>query len=91
MKLSLYFRQNGMHHLKNECEIIGQRNDYIEHGKINEQKIIDNLPKDFLKKPERCLLSLANKDYSGSVAQIGLSVFKNWAKYFDAYVLEIGF
>ena len=93
MKIELRQRHYGVHELVKTTEINGCFNDYCTpinkyDFKIEEQKIIDLLPKDFLPvSPKNILVMVCNKN--GCTGQRELEVFRNWAKYFDAYVLDI--
>lgn len=93
MKIQLRHRHYGVHELIKEIEISGEFNDYCEQinrqdYKIDEQKIIDNLPEDFLPvSPDNILVTIG--DEKGSIGQIHLRLFKYWVKYFDSYVLDI--
>lgn len=93
MKVQLRFRSYGVHSLVKEIEVEGRFSDYCENTskwdyKIDEDKLIDNLPKDFLPtSPNKILVTIGND--AGSTGQIHLNRFRNWAKYFDCYVLEL--
>lgn len=95
MKISLWRRQYGIHEKVKETTIEGDFNDYYKgEDDINEDLLMQNIPEKFLpKKPERILISVQSVNSSGEVTggtgQRRLKVFKNWAKYFDSYVLEL--
>jgi hypothetical protein len=106
MKIDLCRRHYGVYKTLKTVEITGNLSDYWSreetpnsgndrfiNEKIEEQKLLSNLPKGFLPvKPERCLITIEDVDENGNV--IGahapdcyLETFRNWGKYFDAYVL----
>lgn len=94
MKILLAHRHYGVHKEIKSVEIKGEFSDYAKdkdvYGdyKIDEQKLLDALPADFLPvKPNLILLAISDK--SGGTGQRGLSVFKDWAKYFDAYCINL--
>jgi len=102
VKIKLYYRHFGIHKLKKEIEISANFNDIAEilpkesennasnNYRINEDMLIELLPQGFLpKQSKNILLSVDNGDDTSS-GQQGLKHFTNWAKYFDAYCLEIG-
>ena len=92
MQIVLHFRSYGIHAERKQIDIAGNRSDYFTDGKLNEQKLLDALPEKFLPvKPKHVLLMIEEDDRMSSTGQYGLTIFKNWAKYFDAYVLDIGF
>ena len=62
---------------------------YLGDDNINEQLLLDNIPKDFLPdKPNQILLVVEDKSGNGT-GQRGLKIFRNWSKYFDCYSLTI--
>jgi hypothetical protein len=99
MKVKLYKRHHGVHSFVKEKNIEGTLKKYAkvisndsnrvgDFYKINETKLIDALPKNFF--PEnvnRILVTVENE--TGSTGQDGLTKFRNYAKYFDCYVLEL--
>jgi hypothetical protein len=93
MKVNLRYRSYGVHELVNSIDIDGNFSNYCtqtskDDYKIDEYKLIDNLPNDFLPvKPRNTLLTIGNE--IGSTGQIHLSLFRPWAKYFDCYVVEL--
>lgn len=92
-KVLLFHRHYGVHSLVKEIEIEGRlcryarlkrRDEYI----VDEERLLSALPDDFMPvSPDNCLLMIGDK--RGSTGQIGLKLFKNWAKYFDSYSIEI--
>lgn len=93
MKIELRHRHYGVHELIKECEIYGSFNEYCtlisgDDYKINEQKLINNLPDKFLPvDPKYILVSIQNDKWG--TGQMHLDIFRTWAKYFDSYVLDI--
>jgi len=104
MKAKLYHRHYGLHTLVYEVEIEGSFGEYCkleiskqenlknnivgEDFSINEKKLLEELPSDFLPtEASNVLLTIDNKDRG--TGQRGLKIFKNWAKYFDSYVLSL--
>jgi hypothetical protein len=97
MKIELTHRHYGIHKLVREAEIPGVFSDYatpkpdeIRDGEyaIDEGKLLAALPEGFLPLPARRVL-LAVGDEDGGTGQSGLSQFRDWAKYFDAYMLTL--
>ena len=95
MKVILNRRHFGVHTPVKEAVIEGEFTDYyLGEDQINEDLLLKNLPKGFLPvDPSKVLLSVQNVNDAGEVigatGQIGLKIFRNWAKYFDAYNLEL--
>jgi hypothetical protein len=98
VKIVLDHRRFGIHSPVSETEIPGEFGDYAtpmpmprirsdEHA-IDEDKLLAALPEGFLPVPAKFVL-LAVSDEDGGTGQAGLSRFRNWAKYFDAYILNI--
>lgn len=97
MKVILRSRRYGVHNLVKETEVPGAFSDYATpypdnagYGDyaINEDKLLDALPEGFLPvAPKRVLVMVEDKQ--GSTGQTGLTRFMNWAKYFDAYCLNL--
>lgn len=99
MKVKLAHRHYGIHTLVREAEIPGDLADYAtlkpddirtDEWAIDEDKLIAALPEGFLPPgtPVRLIL-LSVGDDDGGAGQSGLSRFRNWAKYFDAYCLTL--
>lgn len=93
MKLVLNKRHYGVHSLVKEVEIEGTFRNYAkkigdDDYQINEQKLIESIPKDFLPVDPKNILLTVGESW-GSTGQIGLSIFKNWSKYFDCYSIEL--
>ena len=94
MKIQLTRRHYGVHDLVKETDIPGTLADYAtvkppsgspydgREFAVNEAKLAAALPEGFLPVPARRVL-LGIDD----TAQSGLTVFHDWAKYFDAYML----
>jgi len=96
MKVILNRRHYGVHSPIKEAIIDGEFTDYyLGEDQINEELLLKNLPEGFLPvSPSKVLLSVQNVssktgDVIGATGQRGLKKFKNWAKYFDAYNLEL--
>ena len=99
MKVQLHKRNYGRHSFMKECDIPGtfrsygeaiKCNNWWEPGsfKVNEQKILDSLPKGFLPvDASKTLLMVAeNKTMTGLN---NLTIFRSWEKYFDTYSLAL--
>jgi len=94
MKVQLTHRHYGVHSIAAEADIPGNLADYAtvkppsgspydgREWDIDEEKLAAALPEGFLPVPVRRVL-LGIDD----TAQSGLKVFRDWAKYFDAYML----
>ena len=94
MKIQLTRRHYGVHDLVREADIPGALADYAtvkppsgspydgREYDINEEKLAEALPEGFLPAPVRRVL-LGIDD----TAQSRLTVFHDWGKYFDAYML----
>lgn len=98
MKIELTRRHYGAHEFISEAEIPGVLSDYAtlapmprirsDEYAIDEDMLLGALPGGFLPvHPKLCLLMVGDKD--GATGQSGLSKFRSWAKYFDAYSLTI--
>ncbi len=98
MKVELTARHHGVHKLVREAEIPGEFSDYAtplppdgprrDEYAINEDALLAALPGEFLPVPAKRVL-LAVTDEHGGTGQRGLSRFRDWAKYFDAYTLNL--
>lgn len=89
MYIQLMHRHYGLHspikHIEIPCEFSEV---YLSNDNINEELLLESIPKDWLPtKVENILLAVADK--YGSTGQCGLNKFRSWAKYFDAYCLEL--
>ena len=90
MYIQLMHRSYGVHrpikHLEIPCafsEVCRSENN------INEELLISNIPEGWLPtSPSRVLIVVVDKGGCG-IGQMGLSKFRNWAKYFDSYSLEL--
>jgi hypothetical protein len=96
VKIELMHRHLGVHTLVTAAEIPGEFADYAtpRPGSISleyivaERAVLDALPDGFLPAvPARVLLAVG--DEIGGTGQSGLRLFRDWAKYFDAYVLSL--
>jgi hypothetical protein len=96
VKVTLAHRHYGVHTTRAETEIPGVFGDYAtpkpgadrDDFVIDEDKILAALPVGFLPvAPSRILLAV--EDETGGTGQRGLARFRNWAKYFDAYCLNL--
>ena len=94
MIVQLTRRHYGVHDLVKEADIPGSLTDYAavkppsgspydgREYAIDESKLADALPEGFLPVPvPKVLLGIDD------TAQSGLKVFRDWGKYFDAYML----
>lgn len=96
MKITLAHRHYGVHRQVKETEIPGVFADYAtpkpgadrDDFVIDEEKLLAALPPGFLLVETNRIL-LAVEDEVGGTGQRGLSLFKDWAKYFDAYCLNL--
>jgi hypothetical protein len=95
LRITLAHRHYGLHEQVAEALIPGEFSDYATpvpdtHGDyvIDEDKLLAALPEGFLPVPAKRIL-LAVDDEIGGTGQRGLSHFKDWAKYFDAYCLNL--
>lgn len=95
MKISLAHRHHGVHHGVTTGEIPGGFSDYAipkpgsrDDYMINEDRLLAALPPDFLPVPAARVL-LAVVDDTGGTGQRDLTRFRDWAKYFDAYCLNL--
>lgn len=101
MKVKLFRRHYGIHTLVKETEVEGTLRRYVKRNSevdpaagetfaVQEERLISALPNDFLPvDPSKILLTIQDKGKMGSTAQVGLSQFRNWAKYFDAFCIEL--
>lgn len=89
MYIQLMHRHYGMHEPIKHTEIPCEFSDvYLSEDNINEELLLKNIPEGWLPtKPNLILLTVGDK--YGSTGQYGLKKFRSWAKYFDAYCLEI--
>lgn len=95
MKITLTRRHYGIHDLVKEVEVPGEFSDYAtppadprdDHA-VQEDKLLSALPEDFLPVPAKQVLLVVCDDIGGT-GQRGLTQFRNWAKYFDAYALNL--
>jgi hypothetical protein len=98
MKIELAKRHYGVHKPVKEAEIPGEFSDYAtlmpmprsrpDEFAIDEDKLLAALPDNFLPVAAKSVL-LCVSDEGGGTGQTGLSRFRNWAKYFDAYCLNL--
>lgn len=89
MYIQLMKRHYGVHSPIKHTQISCDFDDvYKSEDHINEELLLANIPEGFLPlEPSKILLTVGDK--YGSTGQCGLDRFKNWAKYFDSYVLEL--
>lgn len=89
MYIQLMHRHYGLHEPIKHTEIPCNFGDvYISEDNINEDILLKNIPEGFLPaEPSKILLTVG--DRYGTTGQVGLKRFRNWAKYFDSYVLEL--
>lgn len=95
MKVRLTHRHFGVHQEVDKAEIPGSFADYAEptsgneyrdEWEIDDAKLLAALPEGFLPVPAASVL-LGVEDENGGTAHSGTTVFRRWAKYFDAYML----
>lgn len=89
MYIQLMHRHHGVHDPIKHIEIPCNFSDvYLKEDCINEKLLLENIPEGWLPKPPgEILLSVGDDD--GGSGQRGLEIFRNWAKYFDSYSLEL--
>lgn len=88
MYIQLMHRHYGIHSPVKRVEISCGFEEVCQGGKINEDILLKNIPDEWLPdKPGNILITIA--DEHGSTGQYKLKKFRSWAKYFDAYVLEL--
>jgi hypothetical protein len=93
MKLLLSYRRFGVHHAIKEIEIDGT---FRKYGKLNngmyeidEEKLINSLPNNFLPTtPDKILVLVADSEY-GSTAVCNLKTFRDWSKYHFSHSLTL--
>jgi hypothetical protein len=98
MKVELHHRHYGVHEFVRGAWIAGEFADYAtpkpddiraDEYAIDEPKLIAALPVGFLPESPRRTCLLGVSDENGGTGQSGLAEFRNWAKYFDAYCLDL--
>ena len=89
MYIQLMHRSLGVHDPIKHIEIPCRFEDvYLGEDNINEDLLLENIPKGWLPtSPSLILLTVGNK--YGTTGQYNLDKFRVWAKYFDAYCLEL--
>lgn len=89
MYIQLMHRHYGLHEPIKHIEIHCNFSDVcITNENINEELLLKNIPNGWLPtEPSKILLTIADK--YGSTGQYNLNKFRPWAKYFDAYCLEL--
>lgn len=89
MYIQLMHRHHGFHRPIKHVEIPCTFSDvYLGDNNINEELLLEYIPEGWLPtKPSLILLTVA--DECGSTGQRNLNKFRSWAKYFDAYCLEL--
>lgn len=89
MYIQLMHRHYGLHEPIKHTEIACEFSDvYLGDDNINEDLLLEHIPEGWLPtKPNLILLTVGDK--YGSTGQYNLNKFRPWAKYFDAYCLEI--
>lgn len=89
MYIQLMRRSYGLHEPIKHLEIPCDFSDiYLGENNINEDLLLEHIPEGWLQdKPSNVLITVANKNYT--TGQYGLKKFKSWAKYFNAYVVEL--
>lgn len=93
MKIVLMSRHYGVHtpvrsaFVEGEFSVYGE-DDGCDGYKVDEAKLLSVLPEGFLPTtPDTVLLSVI--DETGGTGLRGLTHFRNWSKYYDAYVLSL--
>lgn len=89
MYIQLSHRHFGVHKPIKHTEIPCEFKDIVlgdDH--INEELLLKHIPENWLSdKPEKILVTVEDK--YGGTGQCGLEHFRNWSKYYDAYVLNL--
>jgi hypothetical protein len=100
VKVTLYYRRYGVYDKRGETEVPGQFTDWAYQGepegsrswderlRFHEDKLIAALPAGFLPVPPSRILLTVSDDLGGT-GQSQLDRFKPFAKYFDAYALDL--
>lgn len=91
MWVQLYHRHYGVHKPCGEPVEIPCKFDDVVRGddNINEDLLLDNIPDGYLPcQPNRILMCVTGSN-GWSTGQAGLERFRDWAKYFDAYVIYL--
>lgn len=95
MKITLAHRHYGVHSHVSETEIPGDFSDYAtpppsvhDDYVIDETRLLAALPEGFLPCPPARVLLAVSGEFGGT-GQRGLTLFRDWAKYFDAYCLNL--
>lgn len=92
MKIKLFHRHYGVHTFIREAEVnVLLKSIYHGEDDINEPRLLGILPPSLLPKgltASVVLVTVADSRGIGT-GQRGLKLFRNWAKYFDAYVIEL--
>jgi len=89
MYIQLYRRNRGLHtpikHLEIPCDF---ESVYLSDNNIDEKLLLESIPEGWLPVPSKRILMTVGSE-NCSTGQYKLSLFRPWAKYFDAYVLEL--
>ena len=89
MYIQLMHRHYGVHEPIKHTEIPCEFSEvYLGEDYINEELLLEHIPEGWLP-TNPSLILLAVGDKYGSTGQCGLEKFRSWAKYFDAYCLEL--
>ncbi len=100
MKINLYSRHHGVYSKVAQTEVPGSFADWVYQGepegnrrwdetlRVHEDKLLAALPDGFLPVPPRRVLLTVSDETCGT-GQGQLERFKPFAKYFDAYVLDL--
>ena len=90
MYIQLMYRSYGVHRPIKHIEIPCAFSEvYKSENNINEELLISNIPEGWLPaNPSQILIVVVDENGCG-YGQIGLNKFRNWAKYFDSYCLEL--
>lgn len=89
MYIQLMYRSYGVHQPIKHIEIPCAFSEvYKSEDNINEELLLSNIPDGWLPtKPSWILITVVDK--SCATGQRNLSLFRNWEKYFDSYVLDL--
>lgn len=91
MYIQLMHRHYGIHEPVKHLELPCNFSDvYKGEDNIDEDVLLSLIPNEWLPaNPDSVLLCVADTENLGTTGQRGLKRFRNWAKYFDSYVLDL--
>lgn len=90
MFVTLRHRHYGVHKFIKEIEIPCNFDEvYLGEDNINEQLLLDNIPKGWLRDKPNQILLMVEDELGNGTGQHNLKIFRNWSKYYDCYSLTI--